>query len=68
MIDLSDGTNDSLFSPTTVKLGEIHWYLLKAHQLMEEATTRTRKDEKGWISVGRTDFGQEVGRDEIHWW
>ena len=66
---LPDNAHDSLFSPATLRLGEVHWYVLKAANLM--ATRRHRgseRNELGFRSYEQTDFGKEVGRDEINWW
>ena len=66
---LPDNAHDSLFSPATLRLGEVHWYVLKAANLM--ATRRNRESERnelGFRSYEQTDFGKEVGRDEINWW
>lgn len=53
-----------------MRLGEIHWYLLRAANVMH-----TRRYRKGKIgphgfeeAPERTDFGREVGGDEINWW
>ena len=60
-------TYESLFSDNTLKLGQIHWYLLKADNEME-ARSYTAKDTKDFGQPELTDFGKEVGRDRIHWW
>lgn len=52
-----------LFSEATLELGEVHQRLLQAS---EELEARSHHEENG-RSI-RTDFGQEVGKDEIHWW
>lgn len=63
-----DNTNRGvLFSEAALNLGEIHWTILKSEKAMD--ARRWRK-----ISTGRfytredTDFGKEIGMDEIHWW
>ncbi len=56
-----------LFSPVTLKLGEIHWYILKADAEIHERKYITAEQD-GFAPVGLTDFGKEVGGDEIHWW
>jgi hypothetical protein len=61
MLDDKDQVHEALFSETTLKLGEIHWTLLKSACVM---------DGQRWqCSTGETTaFGKEVGLDEIHWW
>jgi hypothetical protein len=64
---LDENVHDVLYSEAALLLGEIHWMILKATRAM---------DEKRWneIPVGfakryeDTEFGEEVGLDEIHWW
>ena len=64
---VDDNIHDVLYSEAALLLGEIHWMILKATHAM---------DEKRWneLPVGfakqyeDTDFGKEVGLDEIHWW
>jgi len=58
--------NKELFSGSSREMGKIHWYIQKA---------RTEMDKKCWIKRKKffgqdelTDFGKEVGVDEIHWW
>ena len=71
-----DERHGAVFNPATLQLGEIHWYVLKAANLMNSETKLTRRanpdgnDAKGFTIVRyeQTDFGKEVGRDEINWW
>src|SRR5438067_66279 len=67
-----DYENELFFCPATLKLGEIHWHILRAANLMDARTTLTIKlNEASPLPIVRyeyTDFGKEVGRDEIHWW
>jgi hypothetical protein len=67
-----DSRHDLVFCPATLKLGEIHWYLLRAASLMEARTTVKTEVEGAagvhLVSPELTDFGKEVGRDEINWW
>jgi hypothetical protein len=67
---LPENAHDPLFSSATLRLGEIHWSVLKASYLMD--THRYRKmeaDQFGFRKPSeRTDFGKEVGGDEINWW
>jgi hypothetical protein len=71
MID-PDKEHEPLFSSATLKLGEIHWYVMRATTLMESlVSVRTKGDgEGGLVQVYRatTQFAKEVGRDEINWW
>jgi hypothetical protein len=61
MLDDKDQVHEALFSETTLKLGEIHWTLLKSACVM---------DGQRWqgSTYEITAFGKEVGLDEIHWW
>jgi hypothetical protein len=70
MINDQDYDNDAVFTPNTLKLGEIHWYILKAANLMSGRTTLRKEVEgsKRFAEVEETDFGAEVGLDEINWW
>ena len=64
---VDENVHDVLHSKAALLLGEIHWMILKATRAM---------DENRWneIPVGLakrcedTEFGKEVGLDEIHWW
>src|SRR5271157_5257619 len=60
--------NESVFSPPTLVLGEVHWHLLRASQLMYEKTVVKSKGTGFVVHEGYTEFGREVGRDEINWW
>jgi hypothetical protein len=55
--------HDKLFSGSSLKIGKIHWYILKADSEME----RKRYAEGECGEIVQTDFGKEV-RDEILWW
>lgn len=61
MLDDENQVHESLFSESTLKLGEIHWTLLKSASVM---------DGQRWhgSTYKNTAFGKEVGGDEIHWW
>jgi len=50
----------ALFSDATLALGEVHWMVLKAARAMD----RERWDN----GYKNTEFGDQVGMDEIHWW
>ncbi len=68
---MSSDENKAVFCPATLKLGEIHWCVLRASYLMHDKTTIEVKLGEGKLSPIRqehTDFGKEVGRDEINWW
>jgi hypothetical protein len=64
---LDDRVHGALFSDSTIKLGEIHGTILKSLHIMEA---------QRWIAVKKpfgssyefTEFGKQVGLDEIHWW
>ena len=64
---LDEKVHDVLFSDATIKLGEIHWTLLKAASAMDGKRWRAIKETIG-SSHEDTEFGKEVGWDEIHWW
>jgi hypothetical protein len=64
-----DDRDDPLCCPATLKLGEIHWCILRAANLMHEKTTIQKKLGLAiFIQSEVTSFGREVGRDEINWW
>jgi len=66
-MELDNSVHDLLFSDATLKLGEIHWTVLKAARTMD----RERWDEVELdfgCTYEDTEFGKEVGMDEIHWW
>jgi len=64
--------HDAVFCPATQKLGEFHWYLLRAATLMYSKTTTTTKVTESvrftTLRGATTEFGKEVGGDEINWW
>ena len=67
----SDNHNEAVFCPATLKLGEMHWYVLRASALMYKKTIVEIKVGDGKFTSIRqeyTDFGKAVGRDEINWW
>ena len=55
-----------LFSQTGLKLGKSLWYMMAADQEIERKVYETQTNSVGLRS--RTEFGEEVGKDEIHWW
>ncbi len=60
---LDDKVHDAIISETTLKLGRIHKMVLKSAHLMDG------KRWAGGVSGHEcTEFGNEVGSDEIHWW
>ncbi len=62
-IDIDKKTHQELFSGYSLKLGQLHWYVLKADNELEKKRYTTNGKEKN-----QTDLGKEVGSDEIHWW
>lgn len=61
--------HEILASPPTSRLGEMHWHILRASTLMHSETLRKKAGETGrFVQYERTEFGREVGRDEINWW
>jgi hypothetical protein len=62
-----DKVHDVLYSEAVLALGEVHWMILKATQTMDGERWNTTN-----LGFGKTyqdtDFGKEVGMDEIHWW
>lgn len=53
-----------LFSAYSSKLGQIHWYILKADNEVERNWgIHDDSDEKG-----PTELGKEIGSDPMHWW
>lgn len=57
--------HERLFSNSGLKLGRVLRHLLDAAQAMDERmyVTHTANGD-----VNLTEFGEEVGKDEIHWW
>jgi hypothetical protein len=67
----SERTKDDevLFSPAVLALGRIHWLLLRSAEIMDKNRFAERRSESGFRVVsGFTEFGEEVGLDEIQWW
>jgi hypothetical protein len=61
--------HEELFSHNVLTLGRIHWYLLKADSEMEARRRRKAGDDPSKpTKTELTEFGKQVGRDEIHWW
>jgi hypothetical protein len=64
---LDDKVHEVLFSEAAIKLGKIHGMLLKSESTMESKRWQAKK--ANILSPQEvTEFGKEVGRDEIHWW
>src|ERR1044072_3146613 len=61
MFNEKDEVHDKLFSEATLKLGEIHWTLLKSANVMDSHRWQSSTHET-------TAFGKQVGLDEIYWW
>lgn len=60
--------HERLFSDRGLKLGKVLGYLLGAAQAMEERMYVTHTTNGGFTARDLTEFGEEVGKDEIHWW
>jgi hypothetical protein len=61
--------HEILASPPASKLGEMHWHILRASTLMNSQTLWQKAGETGrFVQYEQTEFGREVGRDEINWW
>ena len=66
---LAAGAHDALFTNAALRLGHIHWHLLKAATEMGNLTTVEEVVEgTRFRTTARTEFGKEVGQDEINWW
>src|SRR5215470_1510521 len=65
---MKDLSHDALFSPAVFVLGKIHWALLRASSLMNARRYRDVQRHEGFHTQQWTDFGKEVGADEINWW
>jgi schlafen family protein len=62
-------SKEHLSRPATQKLGEFHWNILHSSKLMDSQRWQELKEEgKPFSRREFTDFGREVGLDEIHWW
>ncbi len=71
MFEISDPQRSSILTDTASLLGELHWYLLRSSKLMCDKRSRVLKEHSLGLTFERhelTDFGHEVGRDEIDWW
>src|ERR1039458_3828670 len=64
MID--DSAHDKLFSEATFRIGEIHGSILKSAHAMDDLRWVTTKEK--FSAYKSTEFGKQVGQDEIHWW
>jgi hypothetical protein len=64
---LDSKVHEVLFSDATIKLGEIHWTLLRSASAMDSKRCTVTEASIG-SNYEDTEFGKEVGRDEIHWW
>ncbi len=66
-----DEAHAELRCPEILRLAQFHWYLLKSSKLMESLCFDFVDKQEGGLklrSVNSTEFGEEVGRDEIDWW
>jgi hypothetical protein len=71
MFQISESQRYSIVTDATSMLGELHWYLLRSSKLMSDERSRVWDELSYGIKIERrepTDFGREVGRDEIDWW
>lgn len=71
MFEISASQRSSILTDTTSMLGQLHWYLLKSSKIMSDERDRVWEELSYGIKIERhepTDFGREVGRDEIDWW
>jgi hypothetical protein len=71
MFKISVSQRSSILTDTASLLGELHWYLLRSSKLMSDKRDRVWEESSDGLKVERhepTDFGLEVGRDEIDWW
>jgi hypothetical protein len=60
---LATPVDEVIFCPATLKLGEIHYLILRAEHLMD---TRRFVNPNGDLKF--TEFCEEIEIDEIHWW
>jgi hypothetical protein len=71
MID-ADKEHESVFSPATLSLGRVHWYVMRAATLMRAKTEVYTKPNGShgltFVQQATTEFAKDVGRDEIDWW
>ena len=65
---MEDQAHDALFSPATLMLGKIHWTLLRAAHLMDSRRYRKVRLSGESFATEWTEFGNEIGTDEINWW
>lgn len=63
-----DRTDNALFSPSTLEFGKLHLTILTAVHAMDSRRWITVKKTGRLVSRDLTEFGKEVGLDEIHWW
>ena len=71
MID-ADKDHEPLFCRSILKLGEIHWYVLRADAQMA-AQIAPKANANGIVDMisamrNRSPLAEEVGGDEINWW
>src|SRR5215469_2977033 len=65
---LQENANDLLFSDATLTLGKVHWALLRAANLVDAHRYKKVEGQGGFSTTEWTEFGNEVGTDEINWW
>ena len=65
-----DKNHEELFSGCSLTLGKIHWIIQKADTEMQKKVY-VQIDKNGPLvldEIKYTDFGMDVGPDEIYWW
>lgn len=61
--------HEELFSGMSRKVGELYWYIQKADTEMNDKCCHRITDKIGIpLSDMLTDFGKEVGPDNMYWW
>ena len=66
-LNMDDKVHEILVSDTTTTLGQMHRSILRsAHTMDEKRWVQVKKN--GFSTQKWTDFGNEVGADEINWW
>jgi hypothetical protein len=61
-------SHDTLYSPTVLTLGRIHWILLRASTLLEKRGYTFVETHPPFGTCEAAELGKEVGKDEINWW
>ena len=59
----------SVINPSSLKLGEVLWFIVKASNMIDELCTSKSKERYVLLSdIEPTAFSQEIIGDEIKWW